>query len=130
MTERTAWFEKRGITKGRYMELKGIASQYDWMKRQEKKLQAGEIDRNESGNVVWRKKDPTGNAAIGLVSKSYAPRIKAIEDSAKAADAFLWKYILRCVCRGESWEKMQPPCGRRQFHARRRLFFAELDKRV
>lgn len=130
MTERTAWFEKRGITKGRYMELKGIASQYDWMKRQEKKLRAGEVDRVESGNDVWHKKDPTGNAAIGLITKSYAPKIKAIEDAARAADPLLWKYILRSACRGESWEKMQPPCGRRQFHIRRRMFFAELDKRV
>lgn len=128
--ERTAWFEKRGITRGRYMELKGIASQYDWMKMQERKLQAGVVDRNEGGNSTWQKKDPTGNAALMMISKSYTPRIKAIEESAKAADAFLWKYILRGACRGESWEKMAPPCGRRQYHEKRRLFFAELHKRV
>lgn len=130
MTERTAWLEKRGITKARYMELKGIAGQYDWMKAQEKKLRAGIVDRREGGNSTWQKKDPTGNAAMMMISKSYAPRIKAIEEAAKAADGFLWKYLLRCVARGESWETMQPPCGRRQFYARRRMFFAELDKRV
>lgn len=130
MTERTAWYEKRGITRGRYLELKGIASQYDWMRTQERKLRLGEIDREEGGNRTWRQKDPTGNAAILLATKSYVPRIQAIEEAAKAVDAFLWKYILRCVTRGESWEKMQPPCGRRQFYSKRRLFFAELDKRV
>ena len=130
MTERTAWFERHGITKGRYMELKGVASQYDWMRRQEKKLRAGEVDRSESGNGVWHEKDPTGNTAIGNIAKSYAPKIKAIEEAAKATDALLWQYVLRCVCRGESWEKMCVPCGRRQFHARRRMFFVELNKRI
>lgn len=130
MRERTAWYENRGITKGRYQELQGIAKQYDWMRTQEKKLRMGEIDRVESGNTAFKQKDPTGNMAIVLISKSYAPRIQAIEDSARASDPFLWKYILRHVTRGESWEKMQPPCGQRQFYAKRRLFFAELDKRV
>lgn len=130
MTERTAWYERRGITKGRYLELKGIASQYDWMRSQERKLRMGEVDREESGNKTWHKKDPTGNTALAMISRSYAPRIQAIEEAAKAVDISLWKYIIRCVCRGESWEKMTPPCGQRQFYAKRRLFFAELDKRI
>ncbi len=130
MTERTAWYEKRGITKGRYLELKGIAAQYDWMRAQERKLRMGEVDREEGGNKTWQKKDPTGNAAIAIVGKSYAGKIRAVEESAKAVDMLLWKYILRCVTRGESWDKMMLPCGQRQFYAKRRLFFIELDKRI
>lgn len=130
MKERTAWYEKRGITKARYLELKGIAGQYDEMIRKERELRAGEVDRAEEGNVAWKKKDPTGNTALMIVSKSYAPRIRAIEEAARAVDACMWKYILNNVARGESWEKMRPPCGCRQFHQKRRLFFAELDKRI
>lgn len=130
MTERTAWYEKRGITEWRYLELKGIARQYDWMRRQERKLRMGEIDRKDTGNEIWRQKDPTGNAAIAMISRSYAPKIRAIEEAAKAAGGCLWEYILRNVARGETWERMAVPCGRRQFHAKRRCFFAELDKRI
>lgn len=130
MQERTAWYEKRGITRGRYLELKGIAAQYEEMKEAERKLRRGEIDREESGNVVWKKKDPTGNAAVAMIERSNAPRIRAIEEAAKAVDGRLWQYILRCVSAGESWTTMTPPCGQRQFYAKRRLFFYELHKRI
>ena len=130
MRERTAWYEKRGITKGRYLELKGIASQYDWMCSQERKLRMGEIDREESGNSTWKKKDPTGNMAMMLIGKSYAPRIQAIEDAARAVDPLMWKYILDNVARGKPWIDGITPCGQRQFYAKRRLFFAELHKRI
>lgn len=100
------------------------------MVREEKKLRRGEIDRAEGGNAQWRQPDPTGNAAIGIAMKSNAGRIKAIEDAARAAGPEIYRWLMRCVTRGETFEKLGPPCGRAQFYAARRRFFVELDARI
>ena len=131
MKKRTPWYEKHGMTEGRIRELEGIALQYDDLREAERKLRAGEIDQPQRGNVIWKKKDPTGNMAAMRADKSNAPRIRAIEESARAAGGGLWREVLRnATCRGETWEKINPPIGRRQFYALRRRFFIELDKRV
>lgn len=123
-------YEDAGISKFRYLELKNIARQYDQMRREEAKLRHGETDRKEGGNQTWRQPDPTGNAAIGIAMKSNARKIKAIEDSARAAGPEIYRWLMRCVTRGETFEKMGPPCGRAQFYAARRRFFIELDARL
>ena len=123
-------YEDAGINKNRYLELKYIARQYDAMIRAERKLRRGEVDRQSSGNQTWRQPDPTGNAAIGIAMKSNAHRIKAIEESVQAAGPEIYAWLLRCVTRGETWEKLGPPCGRAQFYRAHRRFFAELDARI
>ena len=128
--ERTKRYESMGINKYRYLELKNIARQYDWMKREEAKLRRGEVDRPEGGNGTWKQPDPTGNEAITMVVRSYAPRIRAIEESAKAAGQEIYKWLMRNVTRGETFEKLNPPCGSAQFYRARRMFFAELDARL
>lgn len=132
MNDRTKRYEGYGISRDRYMELKFIARQYDAMIAAEKRLRNGETDRKGGRSGKWKQTDPTGNAAVDIACRSLAPRIRAIEDSARAAcgEDALWKYIMRCVTRGETWEMMAPPCGRRQFYAMRRRFFIELDARV
>ena len=100
------------------------------MVRAEKKLRRGEVDRPQGGNQTWRQPDPTGNAAVGIAMKSNAHKIRAIEESVQAAGPEIYAWLLRCVTRGETWEKLCPPCGRVQFYAARRLFFVELDARL
>ena len=100
------------------------------MVRAEKKLRRGEVDRQNSGNQTWKQPDPTGNAAICIAMKSQAHKIKAIEEAARAAGPEIYTWLLRCVTRGEVWEKLGPPCGRAQFYAARRRFYAELDARI
>ena len=100
------------------------------MRREEAKLRRGEIDRTDAGNKTWRQPDPTGNAAIGIAMKSKADKIRAIEEAARVAAPEFCTQLMRCVTRGETWEKIGPPCGRAQFYAARRVFFVELDTRI
>ena len=123
-------YEGAGIDRNRYLELKYIARQYDAMVKAEKALRRGEVDRAEGGNRSWRRPDPTGNAAIGIAMKSNAHRIKAIEEAAQVAAPGLYAWLLRNVTRGETYEKLNPPCGRAQFYAAHRRFFMELDARL
>ena len=128
--ERVKRYEEAGISKDRYLELKYIARQYDSMRRAEARLRRGEIDRESKGNQGWKQPDPTGNAAIGIAMRSYAQRIKAIEDSAHAAGDEIYPWLMKCVTRGETYEHLGPPCGRAQFYHARRRFYVELDARI
>ncbi len=128
--ERVKRYEQYGISKNRFLQLKYLARQYDEMRAYEGRLRRDEIDRVQPVNAKWHAKDPTGNKAIRLATLSYADKIRAIEDSARAAAPGMERALLRCVTRGESWERIGPPCGRDQFYAMRRAFFVELDRRV
>ena len=123
-------YKDMGIDKNRYLELKYIARQYDAMIREEAKLRRGEVDRPEGGNQAWRKPDPTGNAAMLVAMKSNMPRIRAIEEAARAAGAEIYSWLMRCVTRGETYEQLGPPCGQAQFYRARRRFYIELDRRI
>ena len=123
-------YEGAGISKNRFLELKYIAMQYDAMVKAEKALRRGEVDRQGSGNQTWRQSDPTGNAAIGIAMRSNAHRIRAIEEAVTAAGPGIYTWLLRNVTRGETYEKLGPPCGRVQFYAARRRFYMELDTRL
>lgn len=128
--ERVKRYEKFGISKNRFLQLKYLARQYDELRAWESKLRSDELDRVQRANAAWHAKDPTGNKAIRFVTLSNADKIRAIEDSARAAAPGMERALLRCVTRGESWERIAPPCGRDQFYAMRRRFFVELDLRV
>lgn len=87
-------------------------------------------ERPRRGNKAWRPHDPTGDAAIHIAGDRYARRVKAIEDSAKAADAQLWLYIVRNVCRGVPFRYLGAPCSKQYFDRVRRMFYVELDARL
>jgi hypothetical protein len=57
----------------------------------------------------------------------YGNRINLIEETAKNADEFLYKYILKAVTEGLSYTylkaKMNIPCGRDMYYDRYRRFF-------
>ena len=127
-------YEKYGISKDRYLELKYLARQYDAMKRAEAKLQRGETDRPErGGHTAWKQPDPTGNAAIFIAMRSHAAKIAAIDAAAWEASghsAAMRDAILKSVTRGIIYERMSVPSGRAQFLRARRQFYVELDRRV
>lgn len=127
---RSKRYEDAGISKSRYLELMNIAMQYDEMLEREAKLRRGEFDRTARGNGGWSKPDPTGNAAIFIASMSKADKIRAIEDSARAAGPGIYLELMRNVTQGTKYEDMPVPCGRAQFYAARRRFFIELDGRI
>lgn len=130
MRVRAKWYEKHGISQQRYIQLKAFAMRYDELREREAALRRGEFDRREQKNKTWRKKDPTGNTAIGNVMRSCQKQINAIEDSAGIAAPDLYEYLMKNVTRGVKYEDMRVPTGRRQFYAARRRFYLELDQRV
>lgn len=52
--------------------------------------------------------------------------VELIEQTAIAADANIYQYILKNVTEGIPYEYMNVPCGRRQFYEARRMFFIKL----
>lgn len=132
MRRRMEFYKRYGITERRLDELKSVALQYDWYKQEEKKLRLGIVDRAESGNKPWKPKDPTGNTATNIADRTHAAKIRAIEESIKAAapDAAMRRALQKSVTKGIGFDKINPPCGENQFHAMRRAFFVELHYRI
>lgn len=97
--ERIKRYERVGISKNRYGELKYIAKQYDELQSLNKTPSEGDIRK-----------------------------IQAIEVAAQAADSALFEWILQCVTAGKTFEQLNPPCGRVQFFRARTRFFIELNR--
>lgn len=90
------------LKKEKYLELKYFCLQYKDMTKA-----TGVCGRTARSSKV--------NAAIiEHIAEQVAPDIKT--------------YLLENVTTGKSWEKLRPPCGRRQFYAKREDFFVELSK--
>lgn len=122
-----------GISRERVRELMWACRRYDECRRKAAAIRRGEpVDapRSRRGNTAWRKPDPTGEAAVRLAGDRYARRVKIIEDSAKAADPSLWRYLISNVCRGVAFQYLNAPCSRPYFTGAKRRFFAELDERL
>ena len=118
-----------GISPARYEELKFICRQYREYKRRLNQARAGIVDRQERRSGAWHKPDPTGNAAISLADHPCARRVQLIERCANAvAEPVLAAAILRSVSEGTGYDRLNPPCGIRQFYILRLLFFIELDR--
>ena len=120
------------ISKHRHYELKHFCLQYAEWKRiyrylESTSVECSKLERLPSGNNVG---DPTAN--IALQKLYYLERINLIEETAKKADKYLWKYILKAVTEGVSYTclkfKMEIPCGRDMFYDRYRRFFWLLSK--
>lgn len=120
------------ISKHRHYELKHFCLQYsEWKKTylylENSSVEASQIEKLPSGNNVG---DPTANLALQKLY--YLERINLIEETARKADKYLWKYILKAVTEGLSYTclkfKMEIPCGRDMFYDRYRRFFWLLSK--
>lgn len=85
------------------------------------------IDRLPSTNLP---SDPTEKRA--LLKSYYMGKIKLIEDTAKAADQYLAKYIVKAVTEGKSYTNLKSrldiPCGKEMYYDRYRKFFWLLNK--
>jgi len=118
---------KYWIDKHRHYELKHFCLQYhSWKKEYElfgvPTIASSLIERFPSANLH---SDPTSRFA--LRREYYSDRIKLIEETAKAADRYLYEYILKAVTEGLSYSylrsKLDIPCGKDMFYDRYRRFF-------
>ena len=115
------------IDKHRYYELKHFCLQYsEWKKSYasccEAIIFASKYDRLPASNMP---SDLT--AKYATLRAQYADKIKLIESTAKAADDFLYPYILKAVTEGLSYtylkSRLDIPCGRDMYYDRYRKFF-------
>ena len=115
------------IDKHRYYELKHFCLQYgEWKKAYESCNEAiiftSKFERESATNVT---SDITAKYAIKKAQ--YAEKIKMVEDAAKEADDFLYRYIMKAVTEGVSYTYlkgvMEIPCGRAMYYDRYRKFF-------
>ena len=115
------------IDKHRYYELKHFCLQYaEWKKAyaacNASVMYSSNIDRLPS---VSMPSDLTAKYAIKKIQ--YSERVKMIEQAAREADEFLYRYILKAVTEGLSYtylkSKMSIPCGRDMYYDRYRRFF-------
>lgn len=118
---------KYWIDKHRYYELKHFCLQYaSWKKTHaainDLCISSSTIDRVSSNNFH---SDLTAKYAIRKAY--YSNKIKMVEQAAMEADADLYKYILKAVTEGLSYNylktKLEIPCGRDLYYDRYRRFF-------
>ena len=123
---------KYWISKHRYYELKHFCLQYlDWKKAyvgiDNLSVIHSNLDKSSSNNSV---SDITSKCAIAKAE--YSEKMDMIENAAKAADPYLWQYILKAVTEELSFtylkSKLEIPCGRDMYYDRYRRFFWILNK--
>ena len=123
---------KYWIDKHRHYELKHFCLQYPMWKREyatynESSVSTSSLDGLRTSNVPG---DPTGKRAV--MKTYYAERIELIERTAKEADEYLYKYILKAVTEELSFtylkSRLEIPCGRDMYYDRYRRFFWLLSK--
>lgn len=125
---RTKWFEKHGISKERYLELRSICMQYDQYRRKDWELRMGDAPKRSGNRVYSGTPDPTGHEAARRADSLPARKMRAIERAAEeSCGAFAWA-ILENVTHGKPMETIDAPHGLRQMYQLRREFFAALDR--
>lgn len=66
--------------------------------------------------------NPTERKAINALK--YSTDCEMIEQTAIEAGAGIYSWLLKNITeKGMTWERLNPPCGRRQFYEKRRRFF-------
>ena len=118
---------KYWIDKHRHYELKHFCLQYPRWKRAYRDCTNGDIPMVMIEGALHNDGlyDPT--SARALTRAYYSDRIQMIEQVAKAADKYLWHYILRAVTEGLSYTYLKTsldiPCGKDMYYDRYRRFF-------
>lgn len=133
MRKHPARLAAAGITPARYDELRAICRQYRECKRRLAWAHAGIVDKPERRSGVWKKPDPTGNAAMALADHPDARRVRLIEQCAAAvAEPVIAAALIKFVTEGRAWEYQspRPPIGRTQFYILALLFYIEMDRRM
>lgn len=120
------------IDKHRHYELKHFCLQYPHWKKvysefSDPSIPLSTIERAPTSNLPG---DPTAKRAI--MKAHYAKRIQLIENAAKAADIYLYEYILKAVTENLSYthlkSRLDIPCSRDMYYDRYRRFFWLLSK--
>ncbi len=109
------------ISNAKYNELKYFCLQYDEKKQEIQNnygIRASARDGMTRSNTFG---SPTEQAAIRNVMLEQD--LEMIEQAAMEADADVYKWLLKSVTQGISYEWMDVPMGRRQFYEVRRYFF-------
>lgn len=123
---------KYWIDKHRHYELKHFCLQYpNWKKAyaefNDTSIPLSMMERISTSNIPG---DPTAKRA--LMKAHYAERIELIERTAKQADRYLHKYILKAVTEELSYtylkHKLEIPCSRDMYYDRYRKFFWLLNE--
>ena len=127
LSEKNKYF----INKYRYYELKYFCLQYPAWKRAYDSLDnvldaRGFTDGSKPSDIS----DPTAKYAIA--KEHYAKRMKVVEQTAIETDEELYRYILKGITEGLSYDVMnakeQIPCSRDTYYDRYRRFFFLLSK--
>lgn len=119
-----------GISKNRYRELRAFCLQYD-EKRSRVRYGISSVQRDGTPSGNFRE-SPVEKQAIE--NSALLRDIRMIEEAAIKADPGVWKYILRSVTQGLSYEYIEydeelgriPMC-RRDFYGTRKLFYSILN---
>ena len=115
------------IDKHRHYELRHFCLQYpSWKKAYVEWLDCdipvSMIDGARQNDGLY---DPTSARAI--TRAHYSKRMQMLEQVAKDADKYLWRYILKAVTEGLSYTylktRLDIPCGRDMYYDRYRRFF-------
>lgn len=118
---------KYWIDKHRHYELKHFCLQYPEWKRvynefDDPSIPLSMIERVSTSNLPG---DPTAKRA--MMKTQYAEKMHLIEKTARAADTYLWEYILKAVTENLSYthlkSKFDIPCGKDMYYDRYRRFF-------
>ncbi len=120
--------DKYGISKHKYRELKNFCLQYR-EKIAERNSYYGISAVQITGMPKGASKDDATFNKVMRASK-LSDDIELLEQTARAADAALFQYIISNVADNIPYEQMNnPPCGRRQFYEARRKFFYLLSQK-
>lgn len=119
-----------GISKNRYKELKAFCLQYDEKKNKIKYgLSAGQSDGQPKARNVESQVERQA-----IENSMYIKDCAMIEEAAVRANPEIWKYILKSVTLGLSYEFIEYddeqgkiPVGKTDFNAYRRLFYNYLN---
>jgi hypothetical protein len=123
-----------GLSKEEYEELKWFCRQYPRKKQMLSYLlnpahQIGiEEYKDEHGRLcgtAMPRGNKTSDPTLAAVSKREAllKDCQIIEQAAIATDSTLYQQLMRNVTMCETYERINPACGRRQFFETRRKFF-------
>lgn len=115
------------IDKHRHYELKHFCLQYpNWKKAYrsfgDTSISLSTIEYAPTSSLPG---DPTSKRAV--MRAHYSKKIDLIEETAKQADRYLYKYILKAVTENLSYtylrSKLDIPCGKDMYYDRYRRFF-------
>lgn len=119
--KRTICMDEYGISQYAYRELYYFCLQYDEKRERLKSMYGGKSQVITGMPKGGRISDSTFNTAERALR--LRKDIEDIEQAAIEADGELYKYIIDNVARGIPYERMNIPCGRRQFYNKRKAFF-------